>query len=854
MCQDRLRLSRSRLSRRDIVVSTLLIALVIAFFHNALIGGEQFYAGDTYRFFYPLKKMATESVRFGEAPVWNPRVHSGMPLHAGLQSAIFYPFSLLFYLFPFDFAFKWYIALHVMLAALATYFLVRRWRLGCLPAAVAGITYAFSGYVISLIDGLNIFSSIAWLPVVFAAFDSAVRRPRALSILLAALAVAAQTLAGDPVSGFYTFLICGAYWMVYICESALRRKPRIATVAAVFVLPAVAGLASLLCYVQLMPSQELTRYSTRAVAVTYAGATQYSLAPVRLLTLLVPYLFGNPIEDVHDWGRIFAPHFPLIRTLYVGVLPIVLIPIAIAAYKERRVRFFAGVGLVGLLLSLGKYTPLYDIAYDVLPMFSRFRYPTKAFFAVTFSMAVLGAYGLQYLVSENEDGEHRIRRCAAKFVGRFSRVLLIATLAWFLVAVCDRYAFDLTGGLLTRMSSAEAALTRRFIPYMKAEMLRASVVFAVFSVGLWMRNRGRVPRGAFVALAAFYMIIDLVFTSYRAMDTIPEWFYRPPRVDSVLRMNPGLFRLYRTPIDLEQRIGGLEIESPVDYYMWNREVLSPNFGTLFGYSYTDGYESANLLWHNMFIRFVEGAPPLVRPRLLGLVNVKYIFSSRAVNHPDLALTSAIGHNVFLYENTRCLDRAYFVPDGIIASSESVALNVLSSDVFDPHRAVVLVDRGGPGSIHPSPGADNFEVAMPEGFEFGMMDVSDLPDPAPEPVSQERPAHVEIVKYSPSAVVLSVHAPTDGYVVLCDAYYPKWLAHVNGKEVNVLRANCTVRAVPVTNGDNSIEFAYDSSSFRRAGWVSLVTLMVCIGIGSLDIALGLVRGGQGAARTGSEIEE
>jgi hypothetical protein len=56
--------------------------------------------------------------------------------------------------------------------------------------------------------------------------------------------------------------------------------------------------------------------------------------------------------------------------------------------------------------------------------------------------------------------------------------------------------------------------------------------------------------------------------------------------------------------------------------------------------------------------------------------------------------------VFLYENTRCLERAYFVPDAIVASSESVALMALASNGFEPKTTVALVDKGGPGSLNP----------------------------------------------------------------------------------------------------------------------------------------------------------
>lgn len=839
-----------RIERRDLVVSAFLAVLVLAFFHNALLRGEQFYAGDTYRFFYPLKRMAADLVRSGEAPLWNPLVHSGAPLHAALQSAVFYPFSVLFYFFPFDFAFKWYIALHVLLAALATYFLMRRWQLDRLPAFAAAITYAFSGYLISFIDGLNIFSSIAWLPLVFAAFESAVEQSGVASVSLASLAVAAQTLAGDPVSGYCTFLICGAYWLILIGVSAFSHRPRAETSIKFSVLPMIAILAFFLSYVQIGPSQEFAQNSTRSVAISYDSATQYSLAPQRLLTLIAPYLFGNPIEDVADWGRIFSPRFPLERTLYVGAMPLALMMIAVAAFRERRVYFFAGVFVVSLLLSLGRNTPIYHIPYRILPVFAMFRYPVKFFFATTFATSVLCGYGLQYLTEGNAGGTHRLRASAEIFTKRFSAFLAATAVTWLVFAACDRFLVDVTGGLLLRFSSVDAQFTHQFIPYMKKQAFQAAVVFALLGAGLRAYKKGFFSRNFFKIFVAAFLILDLLPVSYRAMDTTHESFYSAPRIDSTLRADGEMFRLYRTPIDMEQHLDNLPIRTAADYYLWNREILSPNFGTLFGYAYTDGYDSANLLWHNLFLRFVEGSPPLVRPRLLGLLNVKYIFSSHPLNHPDLILRNSLSGNVFLYENVRCLERAYFVPNSIVASSESVALRVLASNGFEPKTAVVLVDKGGPGSLNPGKGAAGFDVSMPKDFKYQTMNVSDEPSGVlPHGPSIGRPdrpsnkshlellhgmaempaplAPVRIESYGPNSVVLSVNAPYAGYVVLCDAYYPNWKARINGLSVKVLRANCTVRAIPVKAGNSIIEFAYDKDSFHRAAIVSAVTIAVCV---------------------------
>jgi hypothetical protein len=554
----------------------------------------------------------------------------------------------------------------------------------------------------------------------------------------------------------------------------------------------------------------------------------HSLAPQRLLTLLVPYLFGNPLEDLNDWGWLFAPRFALVRSLYLGVLPLVLIPIAVATARERRALFFAGVLVVSLVLALGNYTPFYELAYAILPALSKFRYPVKVFFATSFAASVLTGYGIQCLFSRGEASAFPIRRNWAAFTKWFLIAFMMTAAAWFIFALCDRFVFGLTDGLILRASTAEAPLTQRFIPYMKNQMLHASLMLTALGLGLWSFRRGVLSVRSFVVFLILFVGLDLLGTNYRAMATIPRSFYTPPRIDSVLRSDPEPHRLYRTPLNMEQNIQGLDIKDNIEYYLWNREILSPNFGTLFGHAYTDGYESANLLWHNLFIRFVEEAPPLIRPRLLGLVNVKYIFSSHPLAHPDLRLKTSLTRNVFLYENSRCLERAYFVPDALVVRTEGDALAVMASELFNPHEAVVLVDRGGPGSLNPQAGVGGFEVAFPSGFSFRTMDVPEAALPGQPPVRDETSNPVRILSYSPHSISLSLEAPLDGYAVLCDAYYPKWRATVNRVETNVLRANCTVRAVRVQKGNNSIEFSYDSDSFRRAAWVSLATLALCVG--------------------------
>ena len=93
---------------------------------------------------------------------------------------------------------------------------------------------------------------------------------------------------------------------------------------------------------------------------------------------------------------------------------------------------------------------------------------------------------------------------------------------------------------------------------------------------------------------------------------------------------------------------------------------------------------------------------------------------------------------------------------------------------------------------------------------------------------------DISNGSANSVTLDVDAPADGYVVLCDAYYPRWQAYVNGEKVEVLRANCTVRAVPVGKGNNSVEFIYDTTGFRKSAFISLGALVLCVVAAAFDL--------------------
>jgi hypothetical protein len=180
------------------------------------------------------------------------------------------------------------------------------------------------------------------------------------------------------------------------------------------------------------------------------------------------------------------------------------------------------------------------------------------------------------------------------------------------------------------------------------------------------------------------------------------------------------------------------------------------------------------------------------------LNAKYVITiadpgeemvSLERSDPNLGL--AYDGEVNIYENRDALPRAFFVPTFKVVEDRAAALDVLSSEGFDPSAYVILEKE--PGSLA------SLGAAAPARSE------------------------AKIVEYTPNKVIVEVACATNGFVVLSDLYYHGWRAFVDGSEQEVYRADSAFRAVQLEAGEHRIEFVFDPLSFRVGATVSLATL-------------------------------
>ncbi|MGQ9819539.1 MAG: YfhO family protein [Candidatus Kapaibacteriales bacterium] len=86
-------------------------------------------------------------------------------------------------------------------------------------------------------------------------------------------------------------------------------------------------------------------------------------------------------------------------------------------------------------------------------------------------------------------------------------------------------------------------------------------------------------------------------------------------------------------------------------------------------------------------------------------------------------------------------------------------------------------------------------------------------------------NVKCEYYSNNYLKYKVVTNKTAIAVFSEIWYPDWVAFIDGKQTQILRANYCFRAVEIPPGEHTIEMNYDSVSFRKGSIISLVTFFI-----------------------------
>ncbi|HEY2593566.1 MAG TPA: hypothetical protein VGK33_06675, partial [Chloroflexota bacterium] len=309
---------------------------------DGLLANVVAYERDTSVFYFPLMSWVAQQLRSGVFPLWTPQFFGGYPIFADGEIGLAYPPALLAVLtLPPDRAFVALRLFHLALAGAGMFFLARTWRLPYPSAVLAGMVFTLGNFLQAQIHHENIVRTASWLPLILACTEMALQasawRSRlrwtalaAICLGLAGLSLHSQVLAIE-------LLILAGYgafrWAVGPLGVTRPTRPvwvsRLLNVASVCVPVVIFGLG--LAAVQLIPLVELASFSARGNGIPYDQAAAYSVTPIGLLQLVFPYFFRGPGNL--QWG--LWTHWE--SYIYIGLVPLVLVVIALTCVRRREV-------------------------------------------------------------------------------------------------------------------------------------------------------------------------------------------------------------------------------------------------------------------------------------------------------------------------------------------------------------------------------------------------------------------------------------------------------------------------------------------------------------------------------------
>ncbi len=622
-------------------------------------------------FHLPLRQVVADLVHAGALPEWNRFVHGGQPILSNPNYAAFYPPSWLALALPVPYALAWLVILHAAWALAGAWLLLRRLGAGRDAAALGAMGFAASSWFLSLTSTFNFYCAMAWFPWVLAAGEAALATPRAGrwggKALLAALGLALQLLAGEPVA----VLISGLALAALALGPFARLRRSLARLLAIGV------LAAAIAAVQLAPTLHRLGGTARGTGLRAAEADLWSSPPARFVDFVLPRFWGDPMRDEEGlwlgWG-LHDRDFPYVVALYSGLLLTVL---AVAALLRWPIPYRASWGVaavLGSLLALGRHDPLWEPLRHV-PLLSVVRYPEKFLVLTAAVVPLAGALGWHHLLGSRERGERE-------------RAYLPAALAAIVTAVATLFAVLLAarpavGEGFIRGHSGLPPSPRALaiaLAFLRREALVALLLAAGATLLLVLLGGTRLSRRGAAVAALALLAMDLWWYGRGLEPTLPatEVLTPPPAVAPARAEGGRLF----SSADLDRRPEiGLRRGPRGFQQLWERiQRLDPYVANLWGLEYAlhHDYDLMLTSWARHSLAQLEAAWPNrdAVDRLLGAWDVSTLVLRRDPRQlvRELRLTRKPPQPYQLLPEPRRLPRFRFVGSvtGVATAAEATA--------------------------------------------------------------------------------------------------------------------------------------------------------------------------------------
>ena len=686
------------------------------------------------------------------------------------------------------------------------------------PVAIGGaIAVAFCSYNLQIIQvGHNTkMQAIALMPWVLAALVYTYRHSKnfwkaILGAALFGITLSFQVKANHQQISYYLAFMVLIYALVELVQVIKKKewKPFLVASALLLVL-GVAGIATntnkLLPLAKYTPntmrggselSQDGGGSGQKGLDLEYATAWSYGWE--ELPNLMIPNFNGgssagkmdpdksetikllkragqkNLKETAKNLPLYWGPQPFTAGPMYMGAISVFLFVLGLFLYKGKEKWWLLAVTVIAVLMAVGSHFLAFTkFCYNVLPLYNKFRTVSMSLVILQVALPVLGFLTLNQLVKEKLD-KKVFRKGFFWALGLTGGFCLLAWLAPGLFG-------SFTGEADAQMQDVLVdALIADRIAIFKADAIRSFLLIlfaAVLVMLIQMEDRRK-----WLAVAALGLLVTLdMFTTgkrYLSADdfTTPKDFGRPFEERTADQM-------IKADEDPQYRVLDLTVN------VFNSSIPSYHHKSIGGYSPAKLQRYQDLIEHY----------------LAAEINGLYKQLNQAESLEAVSDWMETGTPVLNALNTR-----YVILDGDYAP-------LVNYSAFGPAWFVDSVVK----------------AANPD-EEIALLGAVDLRHQAvvTEPVNVasagEAGGLIEMTSYAPNELHYKYSAASERLAVFSEIYYPNgWHATVDGKPVDLIRADWTLRAALLPAGEHEVVMTFLPDSYRIGAAVSRVSSLLLI---------------------------
>lgn len=733
---------------------------------------------DNLLIFYPMKQILLQAIKEHSIPLWTPYNFSGAPYMGNGQSAIMYPLTWLYTVFPLPDSFSVMVILVPLLTLIFTYLLLRHFKLSQTSSIFGAITFAFCGFMsVWMEENPAVSQSMIWLPLLVLFADLLIQNPKRLWFLFFSCTVAIMMSSGFLQICIYELLFVTTFSLFRIFQLHLPQEK----VRKRIVLMFLGGLTGLLLVAPyLTVTWEGYQLSPREFAKIPEIRSIFLVQWSHIISLFNPDWLGNP--GTYNYKNIGSYYD---KILFIGVIPLFFVLCKLFLKKNSLEQFF--IITAGITMFFGFSSPVTQWLFaQPIPILSSML-PSRIFYLSSFALSLFAAFGFEH--AKKQEFFDKLPSLL-RSIGVFYLSMIIVIESFIIVAITEYNLRDFKLGAIAHTIRERIVTSLTQSPDIQSIVLRniaVSVVLTVGTIALFLFAK------RFSFTKRFLPFTFIILTTLSAWYFSNKSYYFGER-QFVFPNNPLISELQSIAgvnrIAFADDAARIKSAFNVPFGLYSPEGLDPVFAHRYGQLIKSPMLHGALT--NDIPRIsvdldlkrsaTDATASAMTQKLMSLLGISYIVESKTGHWYETTYPNHIQvweNDYFrIWQNPHAYPRAFIVSNIESIQEPQQILNRMYTEQFDLQTTGIVEEP----------------LILPLSVDSTITETS-----------------VHISKYRLNDVTIQVQTPKGGLLFLSDTYAPGWKALVDGVPSTVYRTNFIFRGVLVNAGIHTVTMYYEPPS-------------------------------------------